>query len=136
MNTAWRRRVGTATMALLGTAIAYMAWLGWDQTYDLQPDGSRTGPYQTWQVLGLTLTIGALAWASALRHGSVIGCLLITLTLTVCWSVDAATNAEVDGLWIIGAALVFIGSASGTSLTALVAKATMGSRRVASGSPS
>jgi hypothetical protein len=28
------------------TPAVWAAWLGWDQHYDVQPDGSATGPYE------------------------------------------------------------------------------------------
>jgi len=57
-------RVRTPSVAgavALGTLIAYLAWLGWDQTKERGADGSLHGPYQWWQVAGLVITIVALA---------------------------------------------------------------------------
>ena len=44
-----------AALAALGTAAAYLIWLGWHASKDIHPDGSQTGPYEAWQVVGLVL---------------------------------------------------------------------------------
>ena len=104
----------------LATALAYLAWLGWDQHKDIGPDG-ETGPYQAWQVIGLVLTIGIIAAYAGWRGHPVEAIVVITLVLTIVWSIDAATDPEDDGLWPVGAFLLFIGSLVGVSVVALVA---------------
>ncbi|MEI5527060.1 hypothetical protein WB401_34445 [Streptomyces brasiliscabiei] len=98
----------------------WAVWLGWDQRRDLHPDGSSTGPYQAWQVIGLVLTLlPPLYWAASRRHiaGAVIG---TTAGLTVAsfhdWSDDAS------GLYVIGVTMVMLGSiAVTTGLSFLIA---------------
>ncbi|AOR36579.1 hypothetical protein BFF78_40900 [Streptomyces fodineus] len=43
----------SSVLVLAGlSAAAWTAWLGWDQQRDAHPDGSTTGPYEAWQVIG------------------------------------------------------------------------------------
>ncbi|MDT0573637.1 hypothetical protein RM704_40410 [Streptomyces sp. DSM 3412] len=88
-------------------------WLGWDQRRDLRPDGSSTGPYEAWQVLGLVLTLLVpVYWAASRRHiaGAVAG---TTAGLTVAsfhdWSDDAS------GLYGIGVTMVMLGTIAVTT---------------------
>jgi hypothetical protein len=71
-------RVSLIALALaLATLADYLVWFGWDQRKDIASDGSVSGPYQSWQVIGLILTavlITAVAgwrghpWATALSR--------------------------------------------------------------------
>ncbi|WP_086748987.1 hypothetical protein [Streptomyces scabiei] len=111
-------------LSTLVTAVAaltmWAAWLGWDQRRDLHPDGSSTGPYEAWQVIGLVLTLLVpVVWAASRRHitGAVVG---TTAGLTVAsfhdWSDDAS------GLFVIGVTMVMLGTAAVTTgLSFLVA---------------
>ncbi|KUH36195.1 MULTISPECIES: hypothetical protein [Streptomyces] len=120
-------QLGTCLLlALLATAV-WAAWLGWDQHPDVQPDGSTTGPYEAWQVIGLVLTLLVpVSWAAYRRHlvGAVLG---PTAGLTAAafhdWSDDSS------GLFVIGVGLVMVGSLAATSaVTAVVAAVTRDSR--------
>lgn len=96
-------------LVLAGLSLAAWAvWLGWDQHRDVHPDGSTTGPYEAWQVIGLVLTLLVpVCWAASRRHlaGTVLGP-TIGLPLAACydWSDDSS------GLFVIGVVLVMIGS--------------------------
>ncbi|MFC9270082.1 hypothetical protein ACFTXJ_20180 [Streptomyces zhihengii] len=108
--------VATVILALTSAAL-WAAWLGWDQHRDVHPDGSTTGPYEAWQVIGLVLTLLApLYWAAARRHvtGAVLG---ITAGLTAAAYIDWSDDAS--GLYMIGVIMVALGSAAATALTAL-----------------
>lgn len=92
----------TASLAL------WAAWLGWDQHYDRQADGTTTGPYQPWQVIGLVVTLLVpVCWAAARRHvaDTVIG---TTVGLTAAaywdWSDDAT------GQFMVGVMMVMLGT--------------------------
>lgn len=113
-----RSSILTALLAVGGTAAAYLAWLGWDQQRDVQPDGSSTGPYRPWHVVGLVLTLAAITWSVSTARARYACCALITITLTVCFGIDAATDPDGDGLWVIGAAGVLLGTGLGTILVA------------------
>ncbi|MBM9621822.1 hypothetical protein [Streptomyces zhihengii] len=108
--------VATLILALTSAAL-WAAWLGWDQHRDVHPDGSTTGPYGAWQVIGLVLTLLApLYWAAARRHvtGAVLG---ITAGLTAAAYLDWSDDAS--GLYMIGVIMVALGSAAATALTTL-----------------
>ncbi|MCB5179703.1 hypothetical protein [Streptomyces antimicrobicus] len=100
---------------LLATA-AWAAWLGWDQHRDQQPDGSTTGPYETWQVLGLALTVGAaVCWAAYRRHAHAAVFATTAGTTAAAfydWSDDAS------GLFVIGVAMVAVGTLLATAALA------------------
>ena len=106
---------------LLGAVptIAYWAFLGWDQHKDVDPGtGAQTGPYQVWQPLGLAAVVAALALTAGLRGRTRLAAVLVPAALTGSFSLDAATDAEADGLWPIGAALVAAGSLLGVLVVA------------------
>ncbi|MEU6311742.1 hypothetical protein [Streptomyces sp. NPDC047014] len=122
-----RRRIRSGPASLLPVALAlavlaaaaWAAWLGWDQHRDVGPDGSETGPYEVWQVLGLGLTLLVpLCWAAyrGLAAGAVAG-LAVGLTAAAAydWSDDDS------GLFLVGVALVLLGSlVIGSGVCALV----------------
>ncbi|MFB7462873.1 hypothetical protein ACFCZ1_05095 [Streptomyces sp. NPDC056224] len=99
----------SVTLVLAGVAMAaWAAWLGWDQHRDVHPDGSTTGPYEAWQVIGLGLTLLApVCWAAFREHvpaavfGTTIG---LTVAAYYDWSDDSS------GLFAIGVGMVMIGS--------------------------
>src|SRR4051812_18679816 len=106
-------------LLLAVTALAlWAAWLGWDQHRDVQPDGTTTGPYEAWQVIGLVLTLLApVCWAAS-RHyiaGAVLG---TTAGLTVAayhdWSDDSS------GLFVVGVGMVMMGSLVVTAVVSAV----------------
>ncbi|MFE7841567.1 hypothetical protein ACFU53_37590 [Streptomyces sp. NPDC057474] len=110
----------------LVTAVASLAmwavWLGWDQQRDVHPDGSSTGPYETWQVIGLVLTLLIpVYWAASRRHitGAVVGTAVgLTVASFYDWSDDAS------GLYGVGVTLVMLGTvAVTTAVSFLIAAA-------------
>ncbi|NEC86604.1 hypothetical protein [Streptomyces sp. SID12501] len=107
------------TLALAGvTLAAWAAWLGWDQQYDVQPDGSTTGPYEVWQVIGLVLTLLApVYWAASRRYfvGAVLG---TTAGLTVAAYYDWSDDSS--GLFVIGVGMVMLGSLGVTAALSTV----------------
>ncbi|MGW8887306.1 hypothetical protein [Streptomyces sp. NPDC055749] len=90
------------------TLAAWAAWLGWDQHRDVHPDGSTTGPYEAWQVIGLVLTLLApVCWAASRRYvaGAVLGTTIgLTAAAFVDWSDDSS------GLFMVGVFMVMMGS--------------------------
>ena len=109
--------VGAAVVAVL----AHLLWLGWHTPKELDPATlEESGPYEPWQVVAVVLTLGVVvalgAWFRrplAVVAGTVLG---ITGSLAADW----ATAPDADGLWIIGAGLVAVGSAVGASALAAV----------------
>ncbi|TLQ43526.1 hypothetical protein [Streptomyces marianii] len=102
---------------------AWAGWLGWDQRRDVQPDGSTTGPYAAWQVIGLVLTLLApVYWAASRRHavGAVLG---TTVGLTVAAYYDWSDDSS--GLFMIGVGTVMVGSLGATAaISGVIASAT------------
>ena len=49
--------------------------------------------------------------------------MLIPVVLTGCFAFDAATDTDTDGLWVVGAALVALGSLTAITIVAQVARA-------------
>jgi hypothetical protein len=121
-----RRRLLKALLPLLwvlvlagASAAAWAAWLGWDQEYDEHPDGTVSGPYQAWQVIGLVLTLLApVCWAAYRRHfaGTVLG---TTLGLVVAAGYDWSDDST--GLYGVGVGLIMMGSLAATAVVSAVA---------------
>ncbi|QNE75884.1 hypothetical protein F0344_15690 [Streptomyces finlayi] len=115
-------QLGAVLLMAVATAAVWAAWLGWDQHRDVQPDGSTTGPYEAWQVIGLVLTLlAAVYWATSKRYfaGAVLG---TTAGLTVAAFYDWSDDSS--GLFMIGVGLVAIGSFVVTAVvTAVIASA-------------
>ncbi|WP_416901207.1 hypothetical protein [Micromonospora echinospora] len=108
----------------LAAAVAYLAFLGWDREKDLDPvTGAETGPYEAWQVVGLALVVGALAFVAGRKHQVLAALVAIPVVLTLAFVVTAVTGPE-PGLWPIGAALTALGSAAGTAVVALIGRST------------
>ncbi|MEU3425370.1 hypothetical protein [Streptomyces gardneri] len=124
MSTGQQRRTFQvwAGVALAAVALAaWTAWLGWDQHRDVHPDGSTTGPYEAWQVVGLGLTLLAPVCWAAFRGYAVAGVVGTTAGLTVAAFYDWSDDAS--GLFVIGTILVMIGTLAVTSAVALLATA-------------
>ncbi|MFB8771903.1 hypothetical protein [Streptomyces broussonetiae] len=107
----------TATFApTLLTLTTWAAWLGWDQRRDVHPDGSTTGPYEAWQVIGLVLCLlPPLYWAASrsLVPPAVLG---IPAGLTAAAYYDWSDDAS--GLFMVGVLMVMVGSLFTTAATA------------------
>ncbi|MEU3744373.1 MULTISPECIES: hypothetical protein [Streptomyces] len=124
MNTGQQRRTFQVWAALVSAAVAmavWAAWLGWDQHRDVHPDGSTTGPYEAWQVVGLGLTLLAPVCWTAFREYAVAGVIGTTAGLTVAAFYDWSDDAS--GLFLIGAIMVMIGTLALTSAVSALAAA-------------
>ncbi|GAA2221702.1 hypothetical protein GCM10010232_02520 [Streptomyces amakusaensis] len=117
------------TLAVIATtAAAWAAWLGWDQVRDEALDGSSTGPYEAWQVIGLVLTLLLPAcWAATRRYniGAVVG---IPIGLTVASYYDWRAD-DSSGLFAIGVAMILAGSIAATVAVSSVVKVVAESRQ-------
>ncbi|MER6029890.1 hypothetical protein [Streptomyces sp. NPDC001851] len=98
--------------------VAWAVWLGWDQHRAVHPDGSTTGPYEAWQVIGLVLTLLIVVCWVAYR-GYIAGGVLGT-TAGVTLAAYAAWSDDPTGLFAVGVGLVMIGSFATTSLVSVV----------------
>ncbi|WP_200308745.1 hypothetical protein [Streptomyces adelaidensis] len=102
-----------ALVLALVTSAAWAGWLGWDQHRDVQPDGSVTGPYEAWQVIGLVLTLLApVYWAASRNHiaGAVVG---VTAGLTAASLYDWSDDAS--GLYGVGVTMIMLGGIAVTT---------------------
>ncbi|MFJ6464744.1 hypothetical protein ACIQM0_27580 [Streptomyces sp. NPDC091387] len=109
-------------MAILALAVmtlaVWAAWLGWDQHRDVHPDGSETGPYEAWQVIGLVLTLLApVYWAASRRYiaGAVLG---VTGGLTAAAYYDWSDDSS--GLFMVGVGMGMVGSLVVTGVVSAV----------------
>ncbi|MFG2296468.1 hypothetical protein [Streptomyces sp. NPDC048603] len=121
-------KTAASVLLFLVPVAAWAAWLGWDQHRDVHPDGSVTGPYEAWQVIGLVLTLLApVCWAAS--RGYVTAAVLgTTAGLTAAawydWSDDAS------GLFAVGVGMVMVASLVVTyTLSVLIASVAKGGRR-------
>ncbi|MEV8308169.1 hypothetical protein AB0P36_12580 [Streptomyces flavidovirens] len=119
-----RQRLPEPALHLLVTFVptvlamaAWAAWLGWDQHRDVQPDGSTTGPYEAWQVIGLVLTLLAPVYWAASRH-NFVAVLGVPLGLTVAAFYDWSDDSS--GLFMVGVVMVMMGSFTVTAAFAAV----------------
>jgi len=116
--------VRVAVVAAVVSAFNYLVWLAWDQHVDVRAsDGYVTGPYEPWQIVGMIAVLVALAVYIGLGQGVVHASLAVSVSLTICFAVDAATDARGDGLWPIGAGMVAIASFAGVLLVATTSRA-------------
>jgi hypothetical protein len=117
-------------LVLAGVSLAaWAAWLGWDQHRDVQPDGTTTGPYEVWQVIGLVLTLLVpVCWAASRRYiaGAVLG---TTVGLTVAAYYDWSDDSS--GLFMVGVGMVMMGSLVVTGVvSSVIASAKRDGRRI------
>ncbi|MER5474686.1 hypothetical protein [Streptomyces sp. NPDC002685] len=109
-------------LLLAGVSLAvWTAWLGWDQHRDVQPDGTTTGPYEAWQVIGLVLALLVpVYWAASRRYiaGAVLG---TTAGLTVAAYYDWSDDSS--GLFMVGVGLIMVGSLAVTAVVSAIASA-------------
>ncbi|MEU2333251.1 hypothetical protein ABZ770_03955 [Streptomyces sp. NPDC006654] len=102
-----RAVVSVLVQAAMSVA-AWAAWLGWDQRYDVRADGTTSGPYEMWQVLGLGTTLLAVVVGAAARghRAGAVGGTAVGLTVAAYadWSDDAS------GQFMVGVMLVMVGT--------------------------
>ncbi|MEU2223322.1 hypothetical protein [Streptomyces sp. NPDC018347] len=111
-------RTLTALAPAAVALVAWAAWLGWDQRRDVAPDGTTTGPYAAWQVIGLVLTLlPPVYWATA-RHHAVSAVLGVPAGLAAAAFVDWSDDSS--GLFVIGVALVLAGGLAATAAASAV----------------
>ncbi|MCB5169591.1 hypothetical protein LG634_32890 [Streptomyces bambusae] len=112
-NPAGRLPLVPTLLLFVAAVAAWAGWLGWDQHRDVHPDGSVSGPYQPWQVIGLAVTLVLpVCWAAYRDHGraAVAG---TTGGLTVAAAFDWSDDAS--GLFALGAGMVLVGTLAATS---------------------
>jgi hypothetical protein len=95
----------------VATAVAYGAWLAWDQTKDVAPDGSATGPFEAWQIVGLVVTLAVIGVVGGWLGRPVVTAFVAATTMGFCFMIDGATDPPQfnDGLFIVGAVFTWFG---------------------------
>lgn len=79
-------------VSVVGTLLAYLAWLGWDQPSSRQTlDSPRL--FEPWQIVGLALTLGVVAGYMVWRRSGILPVAVIPLTLAVVRAIDAFGDA-------------------------------------------
>lgn len=111
-------RVGVVIAVI--TAGLYIAWLGWDQEYDIDPvTGALSGPYGTWQVVGVVACLGVVALVAG-RLGHRLVCRVwMPAAFALCFAIDGITDPASDGLWGVGAAMTFGAAWAGANLVGI-----------------
>ena len=99
----------------------YLLWLGWHRQKHLNSAGTLSGPYETWQVLGVVAVLAA-AVVLAARRRHWVATAAVPITATVVFSIEAATDSLADGLWPVGALLLLLFASLGTWLVAYAAR--------------
>jgi hypothetical protein len=116
-------QIGGFLAVVLLTAASWWGLLGWDTEKTLVP-GSTTsyeGPYETWQVVVFVLLLlGILIGAILLGVRPVPAATALTLSVTLNFLFTALMTPDGDGLFVIGAGLILVGSALGSALVATV----------------
>jgi hypothetical protein len=114
------RSLAGAVLLAAATVATWYAWLGRDTEYQVDAAGQASGPYTTAQVAGCVLTLAALLVAAVLlRVHPLVAAATMTVAFTAAWTVPAAEDET--GLFLVGAILVFVGMAAGSTVVALVA---------------
>jgi hypothetical protein len=127
----WLSMVGLFVLA----AGLWASWLGWDTRRDVDPvSGAETGPYEIWQVAGLVLCLAVLAVLAARWLPPLPVMLIMAVAVAAAFSVGAALDPAGDGLWPIGAALVFVGVLLGAALCSGVGQLIWRKRSAGAGS--
>lgn len=106
--------------AAVAAAVGYLAPLGWHELQD----------YVTRKVWIFALIVAVVSAAAGWRGRGPTAVMTLTITVTVLWSVDAATDRGVDGanLWPVGAMFVLVATLAGAAIAATAASALHASR--------
>ncbi|MFJ8582522.1 hypothetical protein [Micromonospora sp. NPDC093277] len=111
-----------APLLAAATVAAWWAWLGWETGYTVDPEtGATSGPYAPWQVAGAVLSLALLAAAGGWWLSPWLVVPVMTVAFTAAWAAQAAST-DGSGLWAVGAVLVLVGTAAGTTVVSLVAR--------------
>lgn len=114
-----RQTVITVGLLAAGCFAAYWAWLGWDNTYQTDPQtGVASGPYETWQVAGCVLTLAAIAITAGIARRATLAVATMPPAFTAAWAIPAAAEDE-TGLYGVGAIMILVGMLAGSAVLAL-----------------
>jgi len=99
---------------------SWFAWMGWDHEYQVDPRTQTvSGPYEAWQVAGCAGSLLVLLVAVLLlRVRWFVACPAMTVAFTAAWTATAASTDD-SGLYGVGATLLLLGLAAGTTVVAM-----------------
>ncbi|MBO2449205.1 hypothetical protein J4573_19025 [Actinomadura barringtoniae] len=112
------KRLVTLLLTFAAAVANYAAWLGWDQKRTVHPDGSETGPYEAWQVIGLVIVLLVGGAYAAWRWYPAMVVIGVTAGLTLAVSYDWSDDDT--GLWAVGATMVCVGTLMASSFVAAI----------------
>ncbi|MGQ0844801.1 MAG: hypothetical protein ACT4QF_11760 [Sporichthyaceae bacterium] len=111
-------RATGASAALVGLiSAAFLALLGWDDEYYRAADGHLSGPWEAWQVALFVLALVAIVVQFQVLGTRLAALAFAPITVTAWWVWWAVRTDDGQGLWPIGAAMVYVGSAVGVFVT-------------------
>ncbi|MEU5903427.1 hypothetical protein ABZ780_03510 [Micromonospora sp. NPDC047467] len=111
-----------ALFLAVATVGVWLLWLGWDTEYTVDPEtNSTSGPYEPWQVIGCVVTLVLLAALAGMRLSPWLVAPVMTVAFTAAWSWQAASTDD-SGLWAVGAVLMLIGMAAGSTAVSLAGR--------------
>jgi hypothetical protein len=115
-----RSLIGLVLVAV-ATGAAFFGWLGRDTTKTLDPlTGHESGPWSTGQVAGCLLTLLVVLVAAVLLGvPALVAAAAMTVSFVLAWTATAAASDD-SGMFAVGAVLVLIGMAIGTTVVALL----------------
>ncbi|MCS7478614.1 hypothetical protein ACFFQW_48315 [Umezawaea endophytica] len=129
-----RTPVRSLLLSLGLAALSVGTWwvfLGTDDTRDVDPvTGSTTGPYEAPQVIACGLVLVGLVAVGTVVVPPWAAVAAVALPFTAAWAVHAAGQDD-SGLWVVGGALVLLGTVGGGALVAAVTRALRGRARAA-----
>jgi hypothetical protein len=114
------RYLGPAVVAAVTVAV-WFAWLGRDTQKTLDPvTMQESGPYTAAQIAGCVLSLVAVLVVAVLAgvHPASTA-VAMTVAFTVAWTVQMASTDD-TGLFAVGAVLLAVSLAAGTSLVAFI----------------
>jgi hypothetical protein len=115
-STTWTRTLLGGLILAAATVGAWWAWLGWETGYTVDPEtGATSGPCAPWQVAGCVLTLALIAAVGGWLLGPWVVAPVMTVAFTIAWAAHAAATDD-TGLWAVGALLVLVGTALGTTV--------------------
>ena len=129
MTSVLRTLIGPLVVAA-ATVATWWVWLGRDTEYQIDANGNTTGPYTTAQVAGCVLTMLVVLVVAVLAGvHPLAAAAAMTVAFTVAWTVQAAFTDD-SGLFAVGAILVFAGTATGSTMVALLTRLLAGRKRI------
>jgi hypothetical protein len=106
-----------AASTAVATVVAYLSWLG-VSTDPTGQHGHRIGSYQTWQVVGLAITLALLAGVVGSLGQPRTATAVIPPVATACFGFIAIRDPAADRTWIVGALLILIAGVVAIGATA------------------